>query len=108
MATKRTFNFKLDDHVAILTSGENGHVVARMQSIDTQPQYQVRYSAADGPLTRAVAGFSIVSALRTFSASSAATSALIPRSRANTPSARANPPARRAAAPAASAARAMP
>ena len=48
MATKRTFNFKLTDTVKIDASGETGEVVARMQSIDTQPQYSVRYRAGDG------------------------------------------------------------
>lgn len=48
MATKRTFNFKLEQSVIIKTSGEDAVVIARMHSIDTQPQYQLRYMAADG------------------------------------------------------------
>lgn len=47
MAAKKTFDYKLNDTVK-LESGETGKIVARMQSVDSNPQYMLRYKAADG------------------------------------------------------------
>lgn len=49
MATKKTFAFKLGD-TATLESGETGTIVGRAQYVDSNPQYYLRYTAADGRL----------------------------------------------------------
>lgn len=51
MAVKKTFNFKLNDKVK-LASGEAGEVIGRAQYVDSNPQYQVRYVAADGRMVQ--------------------------------------------------------
>ncbi|PZR90326.1 MAG: hypothetical protein DI537_19105 [Stutzerimonas stutzeri] len=50
MAVKKTFEFKLGDEVS-LQSGESGTVIGRAHYLDMNPQYMVRYTAADGRLT---------------------------------------------------------
>lgn len=51
MAVKKTFDFKLKDRVK-LDSGEAGEVIGRAQYVDSNPQYMVRYVAADGRMTQ--------------------------------------------------------
>ena len=51
MASKKTFNFKLNDPVRLKESGETGVVISRSHSIECDPQYSVRYKAADGRQT---------------------------------------------------------
>lgn len=43
-----TFKFDLDAAVAIEVSGERGKIVARAEYVNGDPQYLVRYKAADG------------------------------------------------------------
>lgn len=44
----RTFKFDLGEAVAIAVSSEKGHVIARAEYLNSDPQYLVRYQAADG------------------------------------------------------------
>lgn len=44
----RTFQFDLGDPVAIMVSTERGEVIARAEYLESDPQYLVRYKAADG------------------------------------------------------------
>ncbi len=50
MAVKKTFAYKLGDNVT-LESGEAGAVIGRAHYTDSNPQYKIRYTAADGRLT---------------------------------------------------------
>lgn len=45
------FKFSLGDKVKLCGSGEAGVVIARSDHINHNPQYSVRYTAADGRLT---------------------------------------------------------
>lgn len=47
------FKHKLKAKVQLTESGEIGTVVRRLDSIDSRPQYAVRYKAADGRQTEA-------------------------------------------------------
>lgn len=49
MAVKKTFNFKLNEKVA-LESGESGTIIGRAHFVDSNPQYYVRYVGGDGNL----------------------------------------------------------
>ncbi len=51
MAVKKTFEFKLGVKVE-LKSGEKGEVIGRAHYIDANPQYHIRYTAADGRLVQ--------------------------------------------------------
>ena len=42
------FKFGLGDNVAIIVSGEQGHVIGRSEYLNSEPQYLVRYKTADG------------------------------------------------------------
>jgi hypothetical protein len=53
MASKKTFNFKLGDQVKLATSSETGTVIGRAHYVNQDPQYYVRYLAADGRQTEA-------------------------------------------------------
>ncbi len=48
MASKKSFNFKLNDAVKLKRSGEAGEVVGRAHHTHCDPQYQVEYLTADG------------------------------------------------------------
>lgn len=48
MPVKKSFNFALNQQVIIIQSGEAGVVIARSHSIDSNPQYQIRYATAQG------------------------------------------------------------
>ncbi len=50
MAVKKSFAFKLGDAVK-LESGERCTVIGRAHYLDSNPQYMVRYVAADGRMT---------------------------------------------------------
>lgn len=45
------FKFNLGDKVMITTSGETGEVIGRAEFTSGNPQFQVRYLAADGRAT---------------------------------------------------------
>ena len=47
----KTFKFELGDQVKITTSGEAGEVIGRAEFNNGNPQFQVRYLAADGRAT---------------------------------------------------------
>ncbi len=49
MAVKKTFDHKLNDEVT-LVSGESGKIIGRAHFSDSNPQYLLRYTAADGRL----------------------------------------------------------
>ena len=48
MAVKKTFDYKLGDAVKLVLSGETGHIVGRAQFSYANPEYRIRYLAADG------------------------------------------------------------
>lgn len=48
MAVKKTFDYKLGDGVSLKLSGEAGEIVGRAHYTNMNPQYLVRYIAADG------------------------------------------------------------
>jgi len=43
-----TFRFELGDNVGIIVSSERGMVIARAEYLESEPQYLLRYKAADG------------------------------------------------------------
>ena len=45
---KMTMRFELREKVAVIVSGEAGEVVGRAEYSTGEPQYYVRYKAADG------------------------------------------------------------
>jgi hypothetical protein len=49
----KDFSFALGQSVAIAASGETGQVIARSESMVSEPQYMVRYKAGDGRATEA-------------------------------------------------------
>lgn len=44
----KTFRFELGQVVALVASGETGHVIARAEYTNAYNSYLVRYKAADG------------------------------------------------------------
>lgn len=48
MASKKTFNFRLNDKVKLALSGETGVVVGCARYTNADPSYLVRYLAGDG------------------------------------------------------------
>ena len=48
MASKKTFDFKLGDRVKLAMSEERGSIIGRAHYLEADPQYDVRYVAADG------------------------------------------------------------
>ncbi|WP_340520011.1 hypothetical protein [Cupriavidus necator] len=44
----KTFQFDLESGVKLSQSGERGVVIGRAEYVNSAPQYQVRYVAADG------------------------------------------------------------
>lgn len=53
MPTKKSFFFHLGDPVRLAGTDEIGHVVGRAHYLDSNPQYLVRYAAANGRLVEA-------------------------------------------------------
>lgn len=45
---EKSFQFELDQDVRLELSGENGEVIGRAEYVNKDPQYLVRYKAADG------------------------------------------------------------
>lgn len=45
------FLFSLNQVVKLAESGETGKVIARSESLTSEPQYLIRYKNADGRLT---------------------------------------------------------
>jgi hypothetical protein len=42
------FKFKCGDHARIIGSNESGVIIARSEHLYAEPQYMLRYCAADG------------------------------------------------------------
>jgi len=48
MASKKTFNFKLNDNVTLSVSDEAGVIIGRAHYVNCDPMYLVRYLSGDG------------------------------------------------------------
>ena len=47
------FKYNLSDYVGLIGSDENGQIIGRSEYVNSEPQYLIRYMAADGRLVEA-------------------------------------------------------